>query len=61
MFSEDLLMILRRWQEKGDRVVLIMDANKHVIDGAICKQLAGDDLQMREVVHSETEGQGPKT
>ena len=60
MFSEDLLMILRRWQEKGDRVVLIMDANKHVIDGAICKQLAGDDRQMKDVVYSETKGQGQK-
>ena len=38
-----------------------MDANEHVTDGAMCKQLTGDDLQMRETVHSETEGQGPKT
>ena len=46
---------------KGDRVVLIMDVNEHVIDGAMCKQLTGKDLQMREVVHSETKGPGPKT
>ena len=42
-------------------MVMIMDANQHVIYGAMCKQLAGDDLQMREVFHSETKRQGPKT
>ena len=61
MFREDLLEILRRWRKNGDRVVLIMDANEHVIDGAMCKQLAGEDLQMREAVHSETNSPGPKT
>ena len=55
MFHEDLLAVLQRWQEKGDRLVLIMDMNTHIIDSAMCKQMAGDDLQMREVVHSETE------
>ena len=37
-------------------MVLIMDANEHVIDGAMYKQ-----LRMREVVHSETRGSGLKT
>ena len=61
MFQEDTLAVLRRWQEKGDRVVLIMDANKHVMDGSMCKQLAGEDLQMRDAVNSETKSPGPKT
>ena len=58
MFREDLLAVLQRWQEKGDRVVLIIDVNEDVIDGAMFKQLASDDLQMREIVHSETKDQG---
>ena len=49
MFHEDLLAVLQRWREKGDRVVLIMDMNENVIDGTMYKQLAGEDLQMREV------------
>ena len=43
-FREDLLVVLRRWQEKGDRVVLIMDASEDVIDGVMYKQLPGADL-----------------
>ena len=38
-----------------------MDANENVLHGAMCKQLTQEDLQMREVVHSETAGSGPKT
>ena len=37
-----------------------MDTNKHVINGALCKQLGGEDLQMRDVVHSESKGPGPR-
>ena len=60
MVREDLLAVLQRWRARGDRVVLIMDTNKHVMDRVMCKQLTGDDLQMREVVHSETKGPRPK-
>ena len=42
-------------------MILIMDANKHVMDRAMYKQLTGNDLQMSETVHSETGDQGPKT
>ena len=61
LFRDNLIAVLRRWQAKGDRVVLIMDANENVLHGAMCKQLTQEDLQMREVVHSETAGSGPKT
>ena len=61
LFLEDLLAVLRRWRAKGDRVVLIMDANKNVLHGEMCKQLTQEDLQMREVVQSATVGSGPKT
>ena len=57
MFREDFLAVLQRWRAKGDRVVLFMDANEHVMDGAMCEQLTGGDPQMREVVHSETKAQ----
>ena len=61
LFREDLLAVLRRWRGKGNRVVLIMDANKNVLHGAMCKQLTREDLRTREVVHSATAGLGPKT
>jgi hypothetical protein len=61
LFREDLLQVLRRWRGQGDRVILIMDANENVIHGPMCKQLAKEDINMNEVVHSETPGAGPKT
>ena len=40
MVRKDLLRQLKKWREKGDRVVLMMDANKDVIDGVIWRQLS---------------------
>ena len=35
MFQDDLINLLRLWREKGDRLVLLMDANDHVVDGEL--------------------------
>ena len=61
MFRDDLLGLLRLWRSEGDRVILMMDANEHVINGALCRQLRGEDLRMSEAVHACTPGDGPKT
>ena len=55
--QEDLPVVLRRWRGKGDRVVPTMDANEHVIDGAMYKQLTGEDLVVRQRPGSEVETQ----
>ena len=41
-------------------MILMMDANKDVIDGALCKQLHKADLSMKEAVFSQTRRKGPK-
>ena len=38
-----------------------MDTNEDVIDGAMCRQLGEEDLNLREVVFSHTRAKGPKT
>ena len=53
MFCEDLLTLLMRWRESGDRVVLMMNVKEHMLDGALCKQIAEDDLKMHEAVHGQ--------
>ena len=58
MFREDLLAQLRKWRTRGDIMILMMDTNKDVIDGAMCKQLNRADLSMKEVVCSHKQGQG---
>ena len=60
MFREDLLAQLRKWRARGDRMILMMDATMDVIDGAMCKQLSRADLNMKEVVFSQTGTRGPK-
>ena len=39
----------------------MMDANEHVTDGVMCRQLAEEDLKMTEAVHSQVSGTAPKT
>ena len=45
----------------GRRVILMMDANEHVTDRVMCRQLAEEDLKMTEAVHSQVSGTAPKT
>ena len=59
MFREDLLTQLRRAQV--DRKILVMDANEDVIDGEMCKHLRTGELNMKEVVYSQTHMRGPTT
>ena len=61
MFRQDILAQLKKWRANEDRIVLMMDANEDVVDGAMCKQLGGEDLNLREVVYSRTEAKGPNT
>ena len=42
-------------------MVLMMDANEHVEDGIMCRQLKEDDLKMTEAVHQQASGSAPKT
>ena len=42
-------------------MVLLMDANEDVVDGAMCRQLSSGDIGIREVVHSVTGAKGPNT
>ena len=60
MFRNDLLSIISLWRGQNARVVLMMDANEHVIDGELCKRLRSKDIGMREVVN-ERAGPGPNT
>ena len=46
--------------EKNGPIMLFMAA-LDVSDGAMCKQLGGEDLNLREVVYLHTGTRGPKT
>ena len=59
MFQDDLLSVIDVWLGKKDRVVLMMDANEHVLEGKLQKALATRGL--RPAVHSHNGGTGPNT
>ena len=63
MFRDDLLSLIRRWRDNSDRVILMMDANESVLTGPLIlmSQLSKEDIDMREAVHSVTQGPGPRT
>ena len=61
MFRKHLLRQLCQWRSKGERVILMMDANEDVIDGVMCRLLRKADVGMREAVHKVTAGKGPNT
>ena len=61
MFREDLCRELRHWRSLGDQVLLMMDANENVLDGAMVKKMALSNIGMRAAVHSQTMSHVPKT
>ena len=61
MFREDLCRELRHWRSLGDQVLLMMDANENVLEGAMVKKMAKPDIGLRAAVHSQVPGHGPKT
>jgi hypothetical protein len=57
LFQRDLIMQIKKWRELGDKIILFMDHNKHIIKGPIGKDLGdrnGLDLQEPIVHHTGT-------
>jgi hypothetical protein len=40
LFCKHLVKQIKQWQAAGDRIILFMDHNKHVINGALGRALA---------------------
>lgn len=49
LFEIDLLNQLRVWRAQGDRIILMMDANDHVLTGKLCRQLTSEGIGLREI------------
>ena len=39
----------------------MMDSNEHVLNRKMSRELRGEGLRLREVVHDQTPGEGPHT
>jgi hypothetical protein len=55
LFQTHLVTQLTKWRTEGDRVVLFMDHNEHVINGPLGKALANKEgLNLREAILQHT-------
>jgi hypothetical protein len=54
-FKQDLVRLLEKWREQGDRIIVCMDANEDIYRKSIGKTLTDEEgLNMREVVGEYT-------
>ena len=57
---DDLLSEITKWQEEGDRIILMIDANEHVVTGNIATRL--QEVGLHEGIlrrHQDKEGLAP--
>jgi hypothetical protein len=51
LFHHNLIKRIKKWQESGDKIILFMDHNKHVIKGPMGKDLGDRNrLDLREAI-----------
>ena len=53
LFWDDLTTQLKRWTAQGDRIVLMMDANEHILTGSFTSRLTDymNRLDLEEISH----------
>jgi hypothetical protein len=52
LFESDLLWQLEQWRSAGERLIVMMDANTHVLTGRLSRNLTRDTLNLREITKS---------
>ena len=52
LFVNDLLAALRCWRAAGDRIILFIDSNEHVLNGPIAHHLSHPSIDLREITHT---------
>jgi hypothetical protein len=61
LFVHDLLWQLRVWRATGDRIILCMDANEHVLMGPLCRQLTSQGIDLQEATKARLGSLCPHT
>jgi hypothetical protein len=54
LFQEDILSAISRWIEHGDRILIFIDMNEHILTGHLAK--AFQCLRMLEATHLNWKG-----
>ncbi len=63
LFCDNLIWQLKVWVGQGDRIILSMDANEHVLQGDLCTRLIDESLglDLAEISHKAWSGHEPNT
>jgi hypothetical protein len=51
LFNKDLLQQFKRWRKSGERIILLMDANEHVLMGRFNRGISRAGLDLEEFTH----------
>jgi hypothetical protein len=61
LFDKDLLQQCKRWRQSGKRIILLMDANEHVLTGRFNRGISRVGLDLEEFTHKCWGAQPPYT
>ena len=61
LFDKDLLQQCKRWRQSGERILLLMDANEHVLTGKFNRGISKMGLDLEEFTHKCWGQQPPHT
>ena len=51
MFDRDLLHQCKLWRKAGERIILLMDVNEHVLTGKFNRHITRFGLDLEEFTH----------
>ena len=51
LFVNDLLAAIRCWRALGDRIILFIDSNEHILNGPLAQQLTHPSIGLCELTH----------
>ena len=51
LFVNDLIAAIRCWRAAGDRIILFIDSNEHILRGPLARQLTHESIGLAEATH----------
>ena len=61
IFREQLCQALQGWRDAGEQLVLLLDSNENMTNGALSRMLQHENLQMEDAVKIRSGYDGPNT
>ena len=60
LFQDDLIGVMKNWRKMGERIILFIDANEHVLTGKLPRRLF-EQLDMEEATNTKWGEEEPRT